>query len=223
MATSYYLDKRFDSEFMEAVFNAVRSTLNFEHYPNGNSGWTDRSHELFEACGFRLVRRTSGNAHVAASAAFAAPVSEIDLGDIEKALTAYSPDHADRLVWPDGLGRLSQCVKNIVSIRSLSYVHNQEFEWSRFSADGHWIWHVNRLLALENGAEDPTGFDVRVRGDELVLCCNQKTIVLKGTKGINLRMYMLGAFRRFVKAQKIQLRDQFKISVSAEDFLNQTR
>ncbi len=57
-----------------AAFAAVRDSLKWESYPNGQCGWQDRALPLFEAAGFKRVSGDGGCPAVSA-------ICTLDLGE----------------------------------------------------------------------------------------------------------------------------------------------
>lgn len=61
MATNYYLQDG-DADAKE-VFSTIMDLLDYEKYPNNNTGFTDRAYDLFEAAGFRQIDGYGGDPH----------------------------------------------------------------------------------------------------------------------------------------------------------------
>ncbi len=74
MATQYMKTKRPSiakwTPEDHARFEAIRASLPFESYPNGNSGWKDREHKRFIDAGFRITKQDHGDEHSVAWAYF---------------------------------------------------------------------------------------------------------------------------------------------------------
>ncbi len=71
MATEYVLAKGSDKNALK-IFEAVRASIKFESYPNGECGWSDEEAGLFEVCGFKVIRKQTGNPHLAGFILFVA-------------------------------------------------------------------------------------------------------------------------------------------------------
>lgn len=104
MATDYaptkYPTQAWNAEQTQR-FNAVRNSLPWESYPNGNSGWQDRQHQRFVRAGFRLKWQAHGNAAVISAATFDVDAAKWEFVAIAENRPCYDSD-----VWAGAFGLL---------------------------------------------------------------------------------------------------------------------
>jgi hypothetical protein len=82
-------------------FNAVLSSMPWESYPNGNSGWQDRQHQRFISAGFRLKWKAHGNAAVISAATF-----DVDWNQWKFVAIAENRPYYESDVWAGAFGLL---------------------------------------------------------------------------------------------------------------------